>query len=144
LARRYLLLLLIMFSHELHSSVFYYPIGRWPYIERNVRNIKSLCSEVWDIDGRELLILRSIVDEGVVRDTFNAHAVRVLIEFPDKNVYIDDNGVASTDLLNGVIINVEEIKNFHKIISQGKIEKCKLREADGENGPYPGRGDTDE
>lgn len=127
LARRYLLLSLIMFSHELHSSVFYYPIGRWPYIERNVRNIKSLCSEVWNVDGRELLILRSIVDEGVVRDTFNAHAVRVLIEFPDKNVYIDDNGVASTDLLNGVIINIEEIKNFHKIISQGKIEKCKLR-----------------
>ncbi|EDW5993521.1 TPA: hypothetical protein N2G37_003564 [Salmonella enterica] len=117
---------LLILSHELHSSVFYYPIGRWPYIERNVENIKSLCNEVWDVDGRELLVLRTIVDEGVVKDTFNIHAVRMLIEFSDKDVYIDDNGVASTDLLNGVIISVERIRHFHEILSQNKIERCNI------------------
>ncbi|MGL5884652.1 MAG: hypothetical protein ACRCY2_01265 [Bombilactobacillus sp.] len=123
-AKRFLLISLMIFSSELHSSVFYYPIGRWPYIERNVKNIKSLCNEVWNVDERELLTLRAIVNEGIVSSTFNAHAVRVLIEFSDKYVYIDDSGVASTNLLNGVIINVEEIKRFHKLISQDKIEKC--------------------
>lgn len=126
LAGRCLLLSLLIFSHELHSSVFYYPIGRWPYIERNVENIKSLCNEIWDVDGRELLVLRTIVDEGVVKDTFNVHVVRMLIEFSDKDVYIDDNGVASTDLLNGVIISVERIRHFHEILSQNKIERCNI------------------
>lgn len=126
LTGRCLLLSLLILSHELHSSVFYYPIGRWPYIERNVENIKSLCNEVWDVDGRELLVLRTIVDEGVVKDTFNIHAVRMLIEFSDKDVYIDDNGVASTDLLNGVIISVERIRHFHEILSQNKIERCNI------------------
>ncbi len=124
--KRCLLLSLLLFSYELHSAVFYYPIGRWPYIERNISNIRTLCHDIWDVDERDLLILKSIVNKGVVKDTFNSHAVRVVIEFLDKDVYIDDNGVASTDLRNGLIVDVNKIKYFHESLSQDKIRKCNI------------------
>jgi hypothetical protein len=93
------------------GTVYYMQFDIETYAPVSTRDIKKLASQEWILKSeRQESDLVRILERGAPA-IFNNN-VRVLLIMPGTKIYIDDSGVASSDLIHGIQIDRADFARF--------------------------------